>query len=409
MYKIVKAMLPFSLIFSGCSSYNEMPEDAGIVPNEEYDRVENILEKVSRMYGMIYKDKKHYTKESVTTIEPLEFHDTRGGTCVSPDLYIVNYGDNEGFAVLSNADERDDIVLYAISDEGSLHLGDTVSNKGLSWYINIFLPQLCSEGNEVKRVNQANKRAIEKDTAMTGKLEWVQTKTVLSEPILGKNLSLFHQRYPFNTYCYTLTGDHALTGCAPLAVGTVLSHYQWPLSLNGYSFNWSEMMANRYDDDWYRLFEVLGRSEYLNASYGINATGVIPSNVIPTFSKIGYSGAKKEYFRSDILNSQLKDGNPMLCYGYANNLDDNTVSGHIWIIDGGYLITATSYLDGVVCGSENLEYYHCVWGFDGVGNGYFLYGGSSLGGSADVYDEWSYGVVRNYTDLSIIYGFKPQR
>lgn len=50
------------------------------------------MEKASRMYGMIYKDKKHYTKESVTTIEALEFHDTRGGTCVSPDLYIVNYG-----------------------------------------------------------------------------------------------------------------------------------------------------------------------------------------------------------------------------------------------------------------------------------------------------------------------------
>ena len=39
MDKIVKAMLPFSLIFSGCSSYNEMPEDAGVAPNEEYDRV----------------------------------------------------------------------------------------------------------------------------------------------------------------------------------------------------------------------------------------------------------------------------------------------------------------------------------------------------------------------------------
>lgn len=51
--------------------------------------------------------------------------------------YILNFEDNAGFAIVSADRRRND--LYAISDEGSLHLSDTLENAGLNWYLNSYL------------------------------------------------------------------------------------------------------------------------------------------------------------------------------------------------------------------------------------------------------------------------------
>lgn len=49
---------------------------------------------------------------------------------VNSSLYIINYEDERGFAVVSS-DKRLQ-PIYAVSDSGSLNIRDTLANKGLS-------------------------------------------------------------------------------------------------------------------------------------------------------------------------------------------------------------------------------------------------------------------------------------
>lgn len=48
--------------------------------------------------------------------------------------YIVNYADNQGFAVLSADAEKGKV--FALSDEGSISLSDTIDNPGLGVFFN---------------------------------------------------------------------------------------------------------------------------------------------------------------------------------------------------------------------------------------------------------------------------------
>ncbi len=75
-----------------------------------------------------------------------------------------------------------------------------------------------------------------------------------------------------------------------------------------------------------------------------------------------------------------------------------STKGHAWVIDGGYVVGEEEI--AVVKGEEKKKvyynYFNCIWGLTSKNNGYFLYepGSNSLD---------------SFRDLSIVYGFRPNR
>lgn len=312
-------------------------------------------------------------------------------------FYLVNYGKDAGFALLS-ADDRRPSVL-AISDEGSLHLQDTLENHALSSYLNrdIMSLELLKENNR--------RKATPIDTAIAPPLFPGRPYTVtFSEPIIPKKLGKFFQGSFFGKYCKTADGKQALTGCVPLAVGTIMGYYKWPAKSGSYVFDWEYMNAYIFSGNgWPRLFEMLGRPEWLNVIYGTESTsapGDYIYRVSRTFYWWGYDDVDNYKFQLDKVHSELKAGRPVLCVGSSSK------SGHMWILDGGYMYHQ-EYLgedrDGKTIIIKDDSYYlHCIWGWAGAGNGYYLYI-SNLGGTPDKYDETADSFVAPTFSLSTIF------
>ncbi len=399
--KFSAALLPL-LLMGACTSsepdlisFNETPE----IDNPNFVSVEEALRSADEHFAAVFGPRTRAERK----VRDVETFRSPNQTRSADDdevfgFYIVNYDNDGGFAMLS-ADRRREAV-YAISDEGSLHLADTIRNKGLSWYINDYA---ATQG-----VITPPTPPIDTITPNPGGGMPIGSIEILSKAHLSGFMSRFHQESPYNKYCLTNEGKRAAVGCAPLAVGTIVGFYEFPQKILGYTFYWTTMKNDSTHNGWPRLFEVLGTPSLLNASYGEDATGTAPSMIKPALRSLGYTAVKSSSFDTDIIERSLAKGNPVLCSG--STIEGAKRIGHIWVIDGAYISSIiTPTFDPSNPDVRTSRYYHCVWGWGGTGNGYFYYnddnriGGTSknpLGGNQENQAE-----APKFFNLDIIYDF----
>ena len=305
--------------------------------------------------------------------------------------YIINFGNCEGFAIVS-ADKRRDVSVFAISDEANLNLTDTVDNIGIRWYLNDYLGKIGNIDNEIKLDTTIHDIIIPN----------LPVKTVYCERLLSGFLSQFGQDAPFNKYCFTKSGEQAVVGCMPLATGTVMSLDEWPTTYEEYSFDWGEMKSNYYSDSWARIFEIIGRPKNENVNYGVTSTSASSSTLKRTFKNLGYEGTSIDDFSISTVTGELRKSRAVIMLGQ----NTSGSSGHAWVVDGGYSI----YYDNTIAVEPQTDYYlHCVWGWYGTGNGYFYYRNNSLGGKPYSSDDGSDISVYTYNALKVVYGYTPKK
>lgn len=391
------------LTLNSCSDNHVTAEPEVVVPqdqNSDFISLDEALQNAENHFAKVFANTR--SSESVKSVE-IKGRLTRG--IENPDLYgyyLVNYGEDNGFALLSADRKRRPVI--AISKNGAMHFSDTLYNSGLRWYLNDALAAIDSlamtEGFVI-----GGKPVL--DSIFHAELDpWINNsgKKVHSEPLL-KSMAKFHQGPPYNKYCFTSDSKEAMVGCTALAVGTVMGYNKWPLSYIGYTFNWNAMYSDFRHDNWARLFEVIGRPQNLCAFYGTTATGASPSRIPLTFTNMGYKGCKGAEFSSSIVDSELEAGQPVICSGYLKDAR----GGHSWVIDGGY----TTWTNQVVTETPELHYesyYHCVWGWKGVSDGYFLYESGKLGGRPTDSDLYPYIIECDvFGSLNINYGQRPDK
>lgn len=403
-----KRMIRLLSLFAAAFAFVSCDSEQGIKLEKGNDNpnlvsIEEAMADADAMYSKVYGGTRSGRKPS--GVIRFRSRTTRGEGNANPEgYYIVNYIEG-GFSLLS-ADRRDMNRVYAISDEGALHLTDTVGNPGLSMYINDILPMLTNT------IGAPSPDKYPIDSLRPIDPGWSYYKKH-SDPLLTGFMARFHQFSPYNHYCNTGAPDYKpqYVGCVPLAVGTVMGYHKWPQSLDGYTFDWDAMRNSADDLRWARLFKILGGPEYTNVSYGIEGeskgTGVpyyrISKAFTDAFTKANYKGGHTVSFSSAPVSQELESNNPVICVG-------NNGEGHAWVIDGGYTTGSLEY--PVTPDDEKKEvyrsYYHCVWGWGGLSNGYYLYSGS-LGGNIEKGDP-EYGTsASKYNDLLICYGYKPNK
>lgn len=304
------------------------------------------------------------------------------GLTDSPILYLVNYDDNKGFALLG-ADNRLPYV-YAISNEGHLELSDTLANPGLAFVL-----------KGIRRHITATLNAEQNNDAVSSHSATVLVTVQKCSPLYGNSdLVEWHQRSPYNKYCYTNTGQQALVGCTAVATTQIMAYHQWPKKLDGVTYRWREMIKGANDDAVAKFMAKIGEPQYLNMNYGVSSSGASVANALKTFSAFGYTHSGEIDYNEDKLivgllgnknDLPMKFG-PAMSIGYYQE-SDGSYSGHAWVIDG--FIKKAIYLDTTPDNDEdNADVFagyaplmvHCIWGWNTTKsnfNGYYYVNGDN--------------------------------
>lgn len=354
------SLIFLAAIIGGCTDTDSLsPVAPAAVDYSNTVSVEEALQNADEHFAKVFGEntRSGRTPASIDLIHRA----TRSSEDGIEGFYLVNYADDKGFALLS-ADRRLTPV-YAVANEGQLYLTDTLDNKGLSWYLNTAVPLM------------ANGEIFERDTTLHSVADRICE--TIKTPMLENMMAKFRQGIPYNKYCPVIDGKFAKVGCAPLAAGTIMGYYEYPAVVNGHTMDWKEMKRSVVDSNWAWLFATLGNEDHMRSVYGLDATSTAYNNIWSGFAKEGYKTEGHKNFTVDLQVNELVNNRPTYILGQAYE------GGHAWIVDGGYKWTLRFPDEAIAPGTGPVEkvtyYFHCVWGWGGNANGYYLYD-NTLGG-----------------------------
>ncbi len=293
---------------------------------------------------------------------------TRASDNPSADLYILNFEDSLGFAIVSS-DPTKSILGLAFS--GSLEDDNDIDNPGLA----ITLANLEAYARIPTRVDSI-------DHCEYG--PW--TNTTYYAPYTGYCPVKWDKGTPsgnqYNAYCPVINGVHCPAGCVAIAVAQLMSMYCYPSSYGGYSFSWSDMIQNSSAQnnlgDYYvaRLMQQLGLSHNLDMVYTPYGSGTATQKIPQTMLNFGYTqgGNHHSFSYSDI--QEMKNHYPIIIDG-----EPATGSGHAWLGHGVLIQTREVYWCNeageimLFDGYETRELILCNFGWGGIADGFYSPGG----------------------------------
>lgn len=318
-------------------------------------------------------------------------------------LFLVNYADNQGFALLGADPAVMDI--YAISPEGHLTAEEFNENPLLADFLDDAITYAVS--------------AYEIPFDPITPLQSYKYRNIDSkEPMLNPIAAAWTQENPYNTETVDSAGIMCPVGCVNLSVGMLLSYYRRPNKENyswqnkvtkKFNFNWDLMLASsksdQSDQTVAEMFAFLGSSDLLNIEYNPTGSEGDWKRIQPSIALLG--GGDKMVFNKDtltnnidsvasfllhgrttyVLNRKLNKykAAPVIVLSRASNSNATTAHNrHAWIIDG--VVTREKCLvdmrgvpmftnpDGSPIYTPALPMWHCVWGFGNKkADGWYLY------------------------------------
>lgn len=301
-------------------------------------------------------------------------------------IYVVNYEDDAGFAILSADRQLPSVLGYA--DSGNVT--DTMTNPGIKLFLER-LPDFVATSLRWDSLTDPDP-PVDPDpggggtdpgpapdpsdtTVVYHRMHQGFQRILTKGPFMQVE---WGQGPPFNkkTPACDPPQMNAPAGCVAIAILQIMSYHHYPTSYATGVFDRSEL-------DW-NAFNACKRgvnldSDPLLAARMADFVRRIGDNVDMSYhcdkSSASIQAAKRAlknygFHTDDICSYSLErvraeiDANRLL---YVRGDPASGGDGHAWVIDG--------YVHGYYLGIEN-EYHdfvHCNWGWDGNGNGYFLH------------------------------------
>ena len=283
--------------------------------------------------------------------------------------YVCNFADSAGFAIIC-ADDRVGCPILAYVGEGTL--GDELDNPGLAIvlsnmedYLIGSIHQFESEKDSLRQEAEAQLRD---DTAClkrvyTGKYDLISEESVA--PLIYTKWDQWPS--PYNMYMpyYASTDSHAPAGCVAVATAQIMAYYEYPKSLDGYTFNWKGMKASpsaKVEDGNVttqnkiliaRLMQSIGN--HVGIDYGFNESSAYTATAVSWLGLLGYQTASSGY-SWEFAKSFLDEKVPLIMRGCNKKTVKKkkilgiTVKttpiysdGHAWIVDGYKTTTIKKY------------------------------------------------------------------
>lgn len=305
-------------------------------------------------------------------------------------MYVFNYENNEGFAVVSA--NRATEGLIAVTEHGHYVSGEETGNGGFDLYMDMAERYILTAAEPLPFLGDGDQEIltqyrmfVDRDTATIGPLVSVR----------------WGQDWPYNIACPVYNGNSTKAGCVAVAIAQIMTYYQHPKSFTVsyastiYSqiLNWNLILEHRFTENnashtcsqcsttgGHNLTGSLIREigKQVEMSYGVLASG----SDSETFAKsalqhFGYSSGSYQTYSSDVVTNSLI--NRKLVYMRGGINADN---GHAWVVDGYRLIhevhrecvkpiNAFEWTE-LRRWTEDHYYHHINWGWNGESNGFFL-------------------------------------
>lgn len=394
--------------------------------------VEQALKNLDDLVNVLYPETrtrkaKTYSKESVLTY--VTHATTRSSSKIElPDtlVYIVNFDDGEGFALLGAQSNLSSV--YSITESGTFDVNKF--SEALNYEIehNLLTPEeyaarIAAEQEEVVEYGVANNEDIAYNIMAsavlidsTGPLPWepspedppiIDGGTILPPIPISTEVDEsweFVEKYdpllttewtqwsPFNLKCKDSEGNICPAGCVVIAVAQIMAYHEFPqnVAFNGVLVDWNTVKqynkSMTYDDDsaiatqLSNLCFELGKPENCDISYSTSGSSTTAQRAKVTLNNYGFKNVDKRYgFGSaDIekIRIMIKNNKPV----YVGACKSMT-KGHALVADG-YVkrkLKTTKvyhYANGTSSTSftygEEEQLIHYNWGYAGLHNGYYV-------------------------------------
>lgn len=365
-----KSILTVALTVSMTACNDEVMSVVQEVP--DYHRsIEDAQKDLMDILGVVDgNNSRTSTTRSIDNIYTRNFSDNASRSANWQDVYIFNFSNEQGFAIMST-DTRIPSLL-ALANNGNLNENDTIDNPGLE----LFLSSTRIPG-DLPIPDTFEKIDPTEPGAPYGTVETWTTEVTLPNGLCSVK---WGQDRPYNQYCPVKRDTVCPTGCVPTAVAQLMSYYEYPTSYRNYTFDWPEMKLT-YGSYFYtyeganqlaRLMQQLGLKENLDVRYSPTSSPASMYNIPKVFKSFGYSngGYISDYNIENIV-SEIKSNRPVIAGGNSDEY------GHCWLIHG--LMTRTQSVSnktalGTIVPAYTKKYYYvmCNWGWNGYADGYYL-------------------------------------
>ncbi len=303
-------------------------------------------------------------------------------------LYVFDYTDNNGFAVVSASTTTE--PLLALIDQGSYESSKNNENGGFV----IFMDMAERYVAESRAVNpDLPPIIIDRDRILEHVLDTIDIDVINPKVTVQWGQTGIEGIYAPND----------IAGCSNIAMAQIMSYFAYPssivinytgASISNLLLDWSEINKHKdrythYDctanESAHEAISHLARQLgfWNNSIYGETSTGTPTSNVRSTFIQLGYTISDELTYTNSGVNESLNNDKIIFMEGWR--LDGDTYHGHTWVVDGSvcYTILHETYwhyeFDPIwhpmgTSYEEIKTYLHINWGWDGNCNGYFLEG-----------------------------------
>lgn len=310
------------------------------------------------------------------TIEPHKGLSKSAGGIDIP-LHVFNFENEEGFAIMSG--DRETESLLCLSESGNYNPHDSIDNPGFGIFMDCLVGLPYRKPNDPEdptpKPNDPKPTTPTDDNSIFYK--YGPYKNVVVTPQYGLCNVTWGQSGSYNKYC-----NKYPVGCVAVAVGQIMSTFQYPIQYQDRKFNWVEMIAGHNIDTVAWLLKRLGDSTNLAMTYTTSGSYAPTNNVSRTFRNFGYScpGTQSDFITSKALE-ELNQGYPFYMDGASIKTEENgTVkysNAHAWVVHGYLcrsriiekLYIATGKKTTTI---ENNYYYLMNWGWSGNHDGYYL-------------------------------------
>lgn len=206
----------------------------------------------------------------------------------------------------------------------------------------------------------------------------------------------YGQDAPYNNDCPRLNNEgRSVTGCVATAMAQVMRYYKHPacgtgicrytgrsgeveFDLSAHPFDWTNMLAEYHYGNYTaaqanavaNLMLACGAS--VNMSYSADGSGSNADKACLAL-KNNFDYPKAKWFETTIADEEMRQD--ILVDDWAWTLRDNFDAGHPAIYAGssGSGITGHCFVaDGYTIDAAGNTYFHINWGWEGIGDGWFL-------------------------------------
>ncbi len=411
-----------TIVVSSCENQLDFTKEQKTTTTSGYSvegtriSAENALAELSITTQLIYPENKHFINNMKSNIDVvcLEKHSnkllksTSSNEVLDTLLYLVNFGNDEGFAILS-ADTRLEIPVFCITEKGSISPDDFIQENQIINTENDYgvedkrlITSLVS--NKIQQINIKNHA----DNAFQGYTKYsAWTDSLKYGPFIKIN---YCQQEPYNRYCPIKNGQRTLVGCVAIAITQIMQANEYATTIGEQTINWKNFKTTGWETEANKnsIAQVCRTiADQCNMIYGIDGSS---SNIINAKNCLknyfGYKNLNITYsVNEENILPMLKQGLSIYCRGY----DALRIVGHAWVLDGGlfqrrrcrsYYNPTGSYLEYF----ESRFFVHCNWGWNGSCNGYYVLDMFDLSDGPIIVDDDlnTNNKERNYTNTQII-------